>query len=134
MKSVAGRWKRGEVYLAKTCISTSGLRIDFPSEVRNPLGKVIATTSKAADYAIANINLDYKTVSLANNLEKLVALKSKYGNTVQISETSRNGRVIVTSSNKSVSSVQMIREFNIEPFNEYLDRARSIRTEDMPAD
>ncbi|HNR40691.1 MAG TPA: carbon-nitrogen hydrolase family protein [Bacteroidales bacterium] len=107
---------------------------DFPSEVRNPLGKVIATTSKAADYAIANINLDYKTVSLANNLEKLVALKSKYGNTVQISETSRNGRVIVTSSNKSVSSEQMIREFNIEPFNEYLDRARSIRTEDMPAD
>ncbi len=104
---------------------------DFPSEVRNPLGRVIATTSKAADYAIANINLDYKTVPVANNLEKLVALKSKYGKTVQISETSRNGRVIVTSSNKSVSSEKMIKEFNIEPFNEYLDRARTIRLEEV---
>ncbi len=102
----------------------------FPSEIRNPLGDVIAASGNGTDHAIAKINLDFKTVPVAYNYDNLAALKTKYGKTVKISDPGKNGTVIVTSNNKSISAEQMIKEFRIELLNEYLDRARDIRLEE----
>lgn len=102
----------------------------YPSEIRNPLGDVIASTTGLTDYAVSKINLDFKRVPLAYNYDNLAALKSKYGNTVKISDPGKNGTVLVTSYNRSTSAEQMIKEFKVELFNDYLDRARVIRLEE----
>jgi predicted amidohydrolase len=106
----------------------------FPSEIRNPLGDVIASTNHISDYVVSKINLDYKRVPIAYNFDNLAALKSKYGKTVKITEPGENGFVLVTSDNKSISAGQMIKEFKIELFDEYLDRAREIRMEEGNTD
>ncbi|NMC39378.1 MAG: carbon-nitrogen hydrolase family protein [Bacteroidales bacterium] len=102
----------------------------YPSEIRNPLGDVIASTTGLIDYAVSKINLDFKRVPLAYNYDNLAALKTKYGKTVKISDPGKNGIVLVTSYNKSTSAEQMIKEFKVELFNDYLDRARDIRLEE----
>lgn len=102
----------------------------FPSEIRNPLGDVIASSTNKNDYVVLKINLDFKIVPVAYNYNNLAALKSKYGKTVKISDPGENGSVLVTSRNKSISAGEMIKEFKIELFDEYLDRAREIRMEE----
>jgi hypothetical protein len=117
---------------AHTCQSyfIGSIYRDFPSEIRNPLGDVIASTNIILDYAVSRINLDVKIVPVAYNYENLIALKSKYGRTVKISKHEKDGTVLITSENKSISAEGMLKEFNIELFDEYLDRARDIRMED----
>lgn len=106
----------------------------FPSEVRNPLGDVIASTGNNSDYVVTRINLDFKRVPVAYNYDNLTALKSKYGKTVEISNPGENGSVIVTSRNRSISAEQMIKEFDIELYDDYLDRAREIKKEEGKTD
>ena len=48
-----------------------------PSEIRNPLGEVIASTTNYFNYAVVTVNLDRKLVHLDNNWGILVALKKK---------------------------------------------------------
>jgi predicted amidohydrolase len=42
-----------------------------PSEIRNPLGEIVASSTNYFNYAVATINLDRKLVHLDNNWEKL---------------------------------------------------------------
>jgi len=102
----------------------------YSSEIRNPLGEVIASNTSHFDYAVEKINLDYKRVHLAYNVLNLAALKNKYGKTVKISDPGEYASVLVTSENKNVNIDQMIEEFDIELFDDYLDRAREFRLED----
>lgn len=117
---------------AYTCQSyfISSVYRGYPSEIRNPLGDVIASTTHNYDYAIAKINLDFKKVHLAYNLLNLSALKKKYGKTVKISDPGEYASVIVTSENNDVSAEEMIKEFEIELFDDYLDREREFRLND----
>ena len=50
-----------------------------PSEIRNPMGEVVASSTNYFDFAVARINLDCELVHLDYNREKLTALKEKYG-------------------------------------------------------
>jgi hypothetical protein len=102
----------------------------YPSEIRNPLGDIIASNSHNYDYTVSKINLDFKRVHLAYNYLNLTALKGKYGKTVKISDPGEYASVIVTSENRNVTVEQMIEEFNIELFDDYLDRARQFRLEE----
>ena len=103
---------------------------NYPSEIRNPIGNVIATTTHNEDYAVAKINLDFTMVHIAYNQFHLMGLKEKYGKTVKISDPGEYASVIVTSENERVSVIQMLKEFEIEDFNEYLDHVREFRLED----
>ena len=100
-----------------------------PSQIRNPLGEVIASSTMNNDYAVADINLDFKRVHLAYNIVNLAALKNKYGSTVKITDPGEYASVIVSSENENVTVEQMIKEFEIIEFNEYLDQLREIRHE-----
>jgi hypothetical protein len=98
-----------------------------PSQIRNPMGEAVATSTNYFDYAVSRINLDCRLVHLDYNWDKLRALKEKYGPTVTISDPGELASVLVTSENKMVTADQMIKEFGIELLDDYLDRARDFR-------
>jgi hypothetical protein len=50
-----------------------------PSEMRNPLGQIIASNTNYFNFAVAKVNLDCKMAHLDYNWERLRKLKAKYG-------------------------------------------------------
>jgi hypothetical protein len=98
-----------------------------PSEIRNPMGDVIASNTNYFDYAVARINLDCKLVHLDYNWSRLTALKVKYGTTVKISDPGKLASVLITSENSKVTAEEMVKEFEIEMLDDYLNRAREFR-------
>lgn len=101
--------------------------VTAPSEIRNPLGEVVASTTNYFNYAVATVNLDRKLVHLDYNWEKLVALKKKYGKDVIITDPGKLGVVMITSENDKISADDMIKEFNIELVDDYFNRSRHHR-------
>ena len=57
-----------------------------PSEIRDPLGGVVAASTNYFDFAVTTINLDSRVVHLGYNFGKLDALKKKYGKAVSITD------------------------------------------------
>jgi len=100
---------------------------ETPSEIRNPMGDIIASSTNYFDFAIARINLDCKLVHLDYNWSRLAELKEKYGTSVSISDPGKLASVLITSENNNISVDQMIKEFNIELLDDYLNRARDFR-------
>ncbi len=100
-----------------------------PSEIRNPLGEVVATSTNYYNYAVTTINLDRKIVHLDNHWGKLTELKKKYGDKVIITDPGRIGSVLITSEHGQVSAADMVKEFGFELLDSYLDRSRQKRLE-----
>jgi len=94
-----------------------------PSQIRNPHGNVLASTTNYIDYVTASVNLDCKLVHLDENREKLVALKEKYKTQVDINDPGLFGSVLVTSESEAVDVNDMLGEFNIELLDDYLQRS-----------
>lgn len=98
-----------------------------PSEIRNPMGEVVASSTNYFDFAVARINLDCELVHLDYNWDRLTALKEKYGPSVTISDPGELASVLVTSEDNNITADQMIMEFSIERLDDYLNRAREFR-------
>lgn len=94
-----------------------------PSEIRNPHGNVIATTTNYVDYVTSSVNLDCKLVHWDENREKLKAFKEKYKTRVDINDPGLFGSVLVTSESETADITIMLREFEIEPLDDYLQRS-----------
>ncbi len=99
----------------------------LPSEIRNPLGDIIATTTNYFDFIVTTVNLDYRLVHLDFNWGKLTALKNKYGDKVTIYDPGKVGAVLITSEHEKISANEMISEFDIELLDDYLKRSRAFR-------
>ena len=97
------------------------------SQVRNPLGEIVASSTNYFNYTVANVNLDYKLVHLDYHRGKLKDLKKKYGNSVHITEPGGLGVVLVTSENEGVGVDEMLKEFGIEPVDNYFNRSHLIK-------
>lgn len=97
------------------------------SQIRNPFGEVVASSTNYFNYAVATLNLDYVLVHLDHNWNKLRALKKKYGQAVQIHDPGEIGVVMITSECDTVTAVDMAAEFEIELAKEYFDRTRAVR-------
>jgi hypothetical protein len=117
---------------AYTCRShmVSAVYRGNPSEIRNPMGDVIASNTNYFDYAVARINLDCKLVHLDYNWGRLTEMKKKYGTAVKISDPGKLASVLISSENPAVTSADMVKEFNIEMLDDYLNRARAFRLKD----
>jgi hypothetical protein len=98
-----------------------------PSEIRNPMGQVVASSTNYFDFAVARINLDCELVHLDYNRQKLTALKEKYGTGVTVSDPGELASVLVTSEESKITADGMIKEFGIERLDDYLNRAREFR-------
>lgn len=111
-------------------VGSMGFR-ELPSEIRNPLGDIVASSTNDFNYAVSTINLDRKLVHLDNNWGKLNELKMKYGNEVSIIENDRLNVLMITSEKEGVSAEDMIKEFNIELLDDYFNRSRQQRNEQL---
>lgn len=111
-------------------VSSLGL-LTAPSEIRNPLGEIVSTSTEYYNYAVATVNLDQRLVHLDYNWEKLDALKKKYGKEVTITDPGRLGAVMITSEKEGVSANDMIKEFDIELLDDYFSRSRQNRLKQL---
>jgi predicted amidohydrolase len=93
------------------------------SEIRNPLGEVVSSSTNYFDYTVAEVNLDFRLVHLDYNWKRLQALKEKYGPQVTITDPGYLGAVMITSEHPRISVDEMIEEFNIELLDDYMTRA-----------
>ncbi|MDD4108891.1 MAG: carbon-nitrogen hydrolase family protein [Prolixibacteraceae bacterium] len=95
-----------------------------PSEIRDPFGQVLASSTNYFDYAVTTINIDAKLVHLDYNWERLRKMKEKYGPMVTVFDPGKVGAVLITSEHPDISIDEMIDEFDIELLDNYLTRAR----------
>lgn len=100
-----------------------------PSEIRNPLGDVIASSTNYTNFAVTTVNLDYVLVHLDNNSRDIKALKQKYGKGVTITDPGRIGVVMITSEHETISAENMAKEFDIELVDDYFNRSREYNNE-----
>lgn len=107
-------------------VSSLGFR-ELTAEIRNPLGDVIASSTNYFDFIVTTINLDSRLVHLDFNWAKLRALKKKYGEEVTIYDPGKVGAVMITSNHEKISADEMIKEFDIELLDDYLNRSRDFR-------
>ena len=111
---------------AYTCRSHFVSAVGIPellSQIRNPHGTIIASSTNYLDCVTATVNLDCCLVHLDGNYEKLTALKAKYGTEVDISDPGEIGSVLVTSNLDDIKAEEMLSEFEIEPLDDYLQRS-----------
>lgn len=108
-------------------VSSHGGRLS-PSEILNPLGEVVASTTNYFDFVVTKINLDYTIVHLDYHFGKLKALKEKYKDKVKIHDPGRLGVVLVYSEHETLSAKEMIEEFDIIEASTYFEK--SIQTRD----
>jgi hypothetical protein len=97
------------------------------SQIRNPMGKVVATSTNYFHYTVGTVNLDYCLAHLDYNWAKLRALKEKYGEAVTISDPGEIGSVLLTSEHETISIDEMVREFGITLLDDYLEASRAYR-------
>ena len=109
-------------------VGATGFR-EIPSEIRNPLGEVVASNTNYFDFVVKTINLDQTVAHLDYNWGKLRELKKKYGKKVIVSDPGKLGPVLITSEHESVSAKEMAEEFGIELIDSYFDRSREVRSE-----
>ncbi|MDR1938227.1 MAG: carbon-nitrogen hydrolase family protein, partial [Tannerellaceae bacterium] len=101
--------------------------VTAPSEIRDPLGEVVATSTNYYHYAVATINLDRKIATLDNNWEKLAALKTKYGDKVTITNPGKIDGALIMSEHETVTADDMVEEFEIELLRDYFNRSGEYR-------
>ena len=118
---------------AYTCRSffVSSVGANVSSEIRNPLGDVVASSTNYFDHVVTTINLDARLAHLDFNWGKLRALKQKYGPLVTIYDPGRVGSVLITSEHDSLSAEDMIKEFEIELLDDYFNSSRSFRVNQL---
>ncbi len=97
------------------------------SVIVDPMGRVLAESSAYGKIIFAKINLDSKVVHIDYNVENVVNLKKKYGELVKIEVFSPEAVYFISSLHPEKSIGEMLREFSIETYDEYRDRARSER-------
>ena len=70
-----------QAYWAYSCRShfVGSIRRMAPSEIRNPLGNVVATNTDYFDYAVAEVHLDCESAHFDFNGKRFKAMKKKYG-------------------------------------------------------
>ncbi len=105
--------------------------VNLPSEIRNPFGQVVATSTNYFNYTVTTVNLDYRLVHLDYNWPKLRALKEKYGEKVKIYDPGEVGAVMISSEDETVSAADMVKEFDIELLDDYFNRSRAVRKEHL---
>jgi len=122
-----GKW----AYSCRSFFVCSYGFLTFPSEIRNPFGDVVASTTNNFNYAVATINLDRQLFHQDGNREKLPALKKKYGDKVVISDHGELGVMMITSEDDRVSAAGMAKEFGIELLDPYFNRAINDRLKNL---
>jgi len=105
----------------------AAIRPPAPSAIISPLGETLAESTNYFPQVTSRINLDYTLVHLDGHWGKLATMKSKYRDGVRVHDPGRLGSVLVTAESPDLSIGDLVAEFELEPLDDYLDRARRHR-------
>ena len=105
----------------------------LPSEILNPLGMQLATTTNYMLTATKQINLDCAVMHLDENWGKFNDIKSKYGSDVSIVEPGLLAPVVLSSESDAFTAADIVREFKLELLDDYFDRSRAFRADRLAA-
>jgi hypothetical protein len=100
----------------------------LPSEILSPVGHQIATSTNYFPLITTRINLDCRVVHLDFHWKKLDEIKARYGREVNIFDPGLLAPVLVTSESDQRTIGDMLREFEMEPIDDYFDRSRAARS------
>lgn len=107
----------------------AGAVAGLPCTLIDPLGEEIARTTNYFHHLSVPINLDYRVIHLDFNWKGLRAAKEKYGPEVRISDPGYLGAVLLSSESERFTAADVVREFVLEEFDDYLERSRQCRRE-----
>jgi predicted amidohydrolase len=116
---------RNQCFIATAVPGENGVIVD-------PLGHTLAESSNYGPIIFARINLDSQVVHIDYNADRVRRMKEKYGPAVKVETASPEAVYFLSSCHPQKSIGQMIREFEIETLDAYLDRARSVRRGNLP--
>ena len=97
------------------------------SVIVDPLGRTLAESSAYGRIIFAKINLDSRIVHIDYNQQRVDDMKRKYQEYVRVEVASPEAVYFISSLHPEKSIQDMIKEFEIETLDEYLDRARRER-------
>jgi predicted amidohydrolase len=116
---------RNQCFIASSVPGENGVIVD-------PLGRTLAESSQYGRTIFARINLDSRVVHIDYNIERVKKLKEKYGPAVKVETASPEAVYYLTSLHPEVSVGDVIKEFEVETLDAYLDRARGVRLQHLP--
>ena len=116
-------------YWAQTCRSyfVSAITGSRPSAILSPMGEILAYNTNHFTYATGTINLDYAIVHYDYNIQKFTAIKQKYGPSIRIIDPGNLGYFMITSECDEFNAADILAEYDMMTYDEYLDKALSIR-------
>jgi hypothetical protein len=107
-----------------------GLRCHFAGAIRrntgrilNPFATELASTTNHYDYVTQKVNLDCAVVHLDYNMAKIAEAKRKYKEELTIYDPGNVASVLLTCESTDKNIHDIIKEFDIELLDDYLDRA-----------
>ena len=100
-----------------------------PSAVLSPLGETVAYSTDYYKFATAKINLDYALVHLKEK-EASDAMKRKYGAGITLYDPCHLGYFMLTNEMPGVSVQDLLKEFGITAYGDYMDESRLRRNKD----
>lgn len=109
----------------------ASIRPPAPSAIVSPLGETIGESTNYFPQVTQRINLDYALAHLDGHWDKLAAMKAKYRDGVNIHDPGRLGSVLITAESPFLGIDQLMKEYEIEPLDDYLNRTRRHRRDAM---
>ena len=116
-----------QCFIATSVPGENGVIVD-------PLGRTLAESSQYGCIIFARIELDAQVVHIDYNHRRIGDLKKKYGELVRIETASPEAVYLMTSLHPKAPVSRMMEEFDIEPLEAYLDRARAVRLKHLPTE
>jgi hypothetical protein len=101
------------------------------SQVRDPLGEIVASSTNYNNFVSTPINLNARLVHLGYNEGKLNALKKKYGKRISIKDPGNLGPVLVSCTDDTLLADEILKEFEIETMHDYYNRSRAVRARQL---
>ena len=100
-----------------------------PANILSPLGTVVQSATIHYNYVIATINLDYAICHLDGNRPKFQEARKKYGRNFKITDPGCLGFVMISYEGTDKTIDDVVREFDLELYDDYLARSRKTRDE-----
>ncbi|HBR19427.1 MAG: hypothetical protein A2Y13_04435 [Planctomycetes bacterium GWC2_45_44] len=113
------------------CYMASAVLSGRTSKIISPLGKILVVGSDYQPVIFQDVNLDFEVCHIDRNIEKIKAVKAKYGDKAVVDIATTEGRLMIASNVKGVSTKDLISEFSLERLDDYYKKSRNLRDETL---
>ena len=90
-------------------------------------GATVARSSDILPHMTAVLNLNRRVLHMDGNLDKIPAVKARYGADVLIEDMRDEALMVITSMRAGLEVADIVREFSLETLADYLTRSRAVR-------